>query len=247
MARRAKGKRRPKPLWQEATHLRFHADKGSTLWQLRDEAHRAFDVHWQFYDNSKQRRLARARAYRWLARKLGVPESECHFGMFGVPRVRVPLRHVRRATVPPRHPGLPVGGPASLRTVASPRRTADCSSRTCSGSRSGCWSPAPWSTSRPGTSLGTPSSGSTASSTRRRSWPWPRRRTCTRPSSPSACGGAGRGLSSAWRTLGCFRLRSRILMSWSYQVAASTLRTAGPSFKKDGTTSKLPTVSSSGT
>jgi hypothetical protein len=42
-------------------------------------------VHWQFYDNSKQRRLARARAYRWLARKLGVPESECHFGMFGVP------------------------------------------------------------------------------------------------------------------------------------------------------------------
>lgn len=103
-ARKGRSRPKPRPLWQEATHLRFHADKGSPLFDLRNEAHRAFDVHWQFYDTSKQRRLARARAYRWLARKLGVPESECHFGMFGERQCREAIRVCRSEAPPPCEP-----------------------------------------------------------------------------------------------------------------------------------------------
>jgi hypothetical protein len=69
---------------REAEGRRFKALPGSELADLRNEAHRAFDVHWEFYPgNRRERFAARTRAYQWLARQLGIPVDECHFGMFG--------------------------------------------------------------------------------------------------------------------------------------------------------------------
>lgn len=109
MGKRVRARPRPRrvpqlPSYQEASHLRFHADKGSDLWKLRDEAHRAFDVHWEFYDTSKQRRRARTQAYKWLARKLGIPEDECHFGMFGERQCRQAIKLCRSEAPPPCEP-----------------------------------------------------------------------------------------------------------------------------------------------
>ncbi|WP_185847869.1 zinc-finger-containing protein [Brucella abortus] len=41
---------------------------------LRQAGHRAFDRLWV------TGRMSRARAYRWLASRLGVPEPQAHFG-----------------------------------------------------------------------------------------------------------------------------------------------------------------------
>lgn len=68
----------------ERTELRFPAEPGSELAQLRNEAHRAFDVHWEFAgDDWKSRNRARTQAYRWLSKQLRIPFDQCHFGMFG--------------------------------------------------------------------------------------------------------------------------------------------------------------------
>lgn len=72
----------------EAAHLRFPAEPGSELAKLRNEAHRAFDVHWEFYGTWQERNRARTEAYRWLAKQLHIPFSHCHFGMFGVEQCR---------------------------------------------------------------------------------------------------------------------------------------------------------------
>lgn len=82
----------------ENPNLRFHADYGSTLWHLRDEAHRAFDVHWEFYDTWQERTWARKRAYQWLAHNLGIPVEHCHFGMFGEHQCRAAIELCRAST-----------------------------------------------------------------------------------------------------------------------------------------------------
>ena len=61
----------------EVVTPRFRAVPGSRLAQLRAEAHRALDVHWEFGG------ATRSQAYSWLASKLGLPEHLCHIGMFG--------------------------------------------------------------------------------------------------------------------------------------------------------------------
>lgn len=55
---------------------RWTAPPGSPLAQLRQQCHASFDVLWEFEI------LPRRDVYRKLARHMGLPESECHFGMF---------------------------------------------------------------------------------------------------------------------------------------------------------------------
>ncbi len=55
---------------------RWTAEPGSRLAQLRQEAHRRLDVYWEFGW------VARSEAYALLAQRLGVPQHECHIGMF---------------------------------------------------------------------------------------------------------------------------------------------------------------------
>ena len=83
----------------ERSELRFPAEPGSELADLRNEAHRAFDVHWEFVEPRKARFEARTRAYEWLARQLGVRVSECHFGMFGKDECRRAI-HICRTRSP---------------------------------------------------------------------------------------------------------------------------------------------------
>lgn len=52
------------------------------LRQAKMDAHRAFDPIW------KEGNTSRSEAYTWLAGKLGIPEEECHIGMFDVHRCR---------------------------------------------------------------------------------------------------------------------------------------------------------------
>lgn len=52
------------------------------LRQAKMDAHRAFDPLW------KNGNRSRSEAYKWLAGKLGIPEEECHIGMFDVHRCR---------------------------------------------------------------------------------------------------------------------------------------------------------------
>ena len=89
----------------EDTRLRFKATPGSELAALRDEAHRAFDVFWQFYPTGRLRFNARRRAYAWLAVKLGRPVRSCHFGMFDEATCREAIRLLReegpQACLPP--------------------------------------------------------------------------------------------------------------------------------------------------
>lgn len=61
----------------EEVNPRWRAEPGSKLAQLRAEAHRALDVHWEFGQRS------RSDAYSWLSRRLEIPKDLCHIGMFG--------------------------------------------------------------------------------------------------------------------------------------------------------------------
>ncbi len=49
------------------------------LRELKCQAHFAFDRLWK---KKKNKRAARAKAYTWLAKKLGIEEEKCHIGMF---------------------------------------------------------------------------------------------------------------------------------------------------------------------
>lgn len=53
------------------------------LRQAKMEAHNAFDPLWKFNTFYGQR-LKRAKAYEWLAGKLGIDAKDCHIGMFDV-------------------------------------------------------------------------------------------------------------------------------------------------------------------
>lgn len=48
------------------------------LRRAKSKAHAAFDPIWKF------KRMSRKSAYRWLAKKLGIPEAQCHIGYFDV-------------------------------------------------------------------------------------------------------------------------------------------------------------------
>lgn len=61
----------------DAGALRWKAEPGSVLSQLRAEAHRALDVYWHFGV------VSRNQAYAWLADRLGMAPEMCHIGMFG--------------------------------------------------------------------------------------------------------------------------------------------------------------------
>lgn len=63
-------------------------------------AHWAFDPLWR-----RHGQRARSVAYKWLAKALGIPESECHIEMFDVAMcervAEVSARHHGRASVTP--------------------------------------------------------------------------------------------------------------------------------------------------
>lgn len=50
----------------------------------RIAAHKAFDAIWSRQKNRRDRRLARLLCYKWLAKRLGIPEEDCHMSMFDV-------------------------------------------------------------------------------------------------------------------------------------------------------------------
>ncbi len=54
------------------------ANKELRQWKIK--AHEYFDPIWK--ENNK--RYARKKAYQWLSRKMDIPFSECHIGMFDV-------------------------------------------------------------------------------------------------------------------------------------------------------------------
>lgn len=82
--------------------MRYVAPPGSELARLRAEAHHAFDVHWQFYERSRTRYLARSAAYEWLAGRLRIDVSKCHFGMFDERQCRRAIQICRDEAPPPR-------------------------------------------------------------------------------------------------------------------------------------------------
>jgi hypothetical protein len=60
---------------QPGARRRRPSTPGSPLRAARDNGHRVFDVIW------KRGYMSRAEAYRWLAREMGMPADDCHFGM----------------------------------------------------------------------------------------------------------------------------------------------------------------------
>lgn len=48
------------------------------LRKMRKEAHDAFDVLW------KQKKMSRAKAYKWLAEKMELPSEKTHIAMFEI-------------------------------------------------------------------------------------------------------------------------------------------------------------------
>lgn len=57
------------------------------LRRAKQSVHAAFDPHWR----GVKKKHARFRAYRRLARELGIPMEECHVGMFDVERCKAAL------------------------------------------------------------------------------------------------------------------------------------------------------------
>lgn len=51
------------------------------LRRAKSKAHATFDPLWK---NSKPKKGARGRGYRWLAQQLGIEPADCHIGMFDV-------------------------------------------------------------------------------------------------------------------------------------------------------------------
>lgn len=55
------------------------ASARTRYWRFR--AHEAFDAMW-LRPGASRRTHSRAKAYRWLARQLDMPEDDCHIGRF---------------------------------------------------------------------------------------------------------------------------------------------------------------------
>jgi hypothetical protein len=60
------------------------------LRRAKQAAHAVFDPLWQAKMRLSRisKKTARNAAYQWLARELGIPESDCHIGMFDVDACR---------------------------------------------------------------------------------------------------------------------------------------------------------------
>lgn len=74
----------------------------ATLRRARNHVHELFDPLWQKVaeayegeDNGKLRGVARARAYRWLAERMGIEVPDCHVAMFDVYQCRQAYRILR--------------------------------------------------------------------------------------------------------------------------------------------------------
>lgn len=59
--------------------------------RARMYCHDLFDSSWQGRRHAHRKRV---RAYTELARRLGIPVEECHFGWMTVPEMRVAYRHL---------------------------------------------------------------------------------------------------------------------------------------------------------
>lgn len=61
----------------------------ANLRKLKIKAHALFDPLWKAAMKHRgwQQSYARAKAYSWLAQKMGIERSECHIGMFDEARV----------------------------------------------------------------------------------------------------------------------------------------------------------------
>jgi hypothetical protein len=68
------------------------ANKELRAWKQR--AHAAFDPYW------KSGRLKRGDAYARLAKTLGIPQSECHIGMFDVAMCKRVVAIIERRSCP---------------------------------------------------------------------------------------------------------------------------------------------------
>ena len=55
----------------------------------KGRAHAAFDPLW------KDGEMSRHRAYRWLAKQIGIAPDDCHIGMFDLEQCRAVVRAVR--------------------------------------------------------------------------------------------------------------------------------------------------------
>lgn len=53
------------------------------LRKLKSRVHAIFDPQWR-----SNPMMSRSKAYRWLAKKLGIPKEECHVGMFNEARCK---------------------------------------------------------------------------------------------------------------------------------------------------------------
>lgn len=83
----------------------------SDLRQAKRRAHSVFDPLWmharEAYDDKVHSRrlvirIARSRAYLWLAEQLGIPVEDCHIGMFDVAQCRRVVEVVKRSHATPR-------------------------------------------------------------------------------------------------------------------------------------------------
>lgn len=68
----------------------WRAEPGSRLAKLRTACHGALDVLWEFQI------MTRSDAYAALAREMGLPLAECHFGMFDEDQCESALAAIRR-------------------------------------------------------------------------------------------------------------------------------------------------------
>jgi hypothetical protein len=59
------------------------------LRQAKQDAHRVFDRLWrQKMRSGATKHIARNAAYAWLAQQLGIPQRDCHIGMFDLEQCR---------------------------------------------------------------------------------------------------------------------------------------------------------------
>lgn len=73
--------------------LGFRAIPGSPLAKARTRAHQAFDPLWQ------SGRMTRKKAYKWLARQLGMAPSDCHMILFDEEECEEVIRICRLRTL----------------------------------------------------------------------------------------------------------------------------------------------------
>lgn len=56
--------------------------------EMKKKVHALFDERW-LHEKECDRRSARSRAYKWLAKKMNIPVEECHFGYFDMEKLAI--------------------------------------------------------------------------------------------------------------------------------------------------------------